>query len=839
MTPSQPASTRTPRRVAHRRGARAAAAFASALACAAHDPAAGQGSQPAPPPAQAPAEAEAARNVTHPELAPFDGRLVSAVRFEGLSTISPQFVRNQLRTQEGRPFRAQTVTEDIQRLYRTGSFRRVDARVEVQPDLSVIVIFDLTEAKIIKDVQVVGNRELTDQQLAGVVNLLKGTPVDEFQLSRTRRAIEDLYRSKGYYLVRVTVDERELDDSGIILFRIREGDRLKVTDIRFVGNKSFDARELSQSLKTKTAGLFETGPLDNDALDEDVVSIVNFYRDRGYLDARADREITPSPDGKEAIVTFIIDEGPRYTLRRVLLRNAAGDDKPLVFSQPQIAGLMELKAGDVFGAAGLRKSIQAVQNAYWRLGYVDADVRHDELRNVEKPEIDLIVRVSEGRRFRAGEVVITGDDITRQNVIRRQIQVKPDRPLDRTALEESRLRLKATGLFKTPGPGDPSEGVKTTIQPEDPANPGYRDVLVEVKEHNTGSLSFGAAISSDSGVVGTVQLSQRNFDIADFPSSFGQLFSGRAFRGAGQTMDLLIAPGFEVQTYSVTLTDPAFLDTDYGISVGPYYRTRIYDNYSQDTLGGRASVARRFGDRWTGAITFRGENVKLYDIDSDAPVEYFASAGPSTIFGLGAVLTRTTVPPAERTGPTQGARTELGVEQVFGDYNFTKIRAQHELWLPVYQDFLGRKSVVSLRTALANIPQSGAAPIYETYYLGGRSFRGFEFQGVATRGVSATTGQISGDPVGGDWSFFAGIEFLQPIYGNVDGRAVISLVAFVDSGTVTNDIGFSDYRVSVGGGVRLLLPFSPVPLAFDLGYPILQQDRDQTQLFSFSVDLPF
>ncbi len=810
------------------RRSRAAAACLALLTTALAGPHAQAHQQPGPP--TAPPEA----------LAPYDDRQVSEIRFEGLERMSPQFVRNQLRTVEGQPFRAEVVTEDIQRLYRTGSFFNVSAAVELRPDGNVVLVYSFTEAQVIQDVQVVGNRQVSDQELAGIVGLLRGTPVDDFQLGRTRRAIEDLYRSKGYYSVRVEVDEEELKQ-GVVLFRIREGQRLKVAEIRFQGNSAFSVAHLRRNLKTEEATWFDTGPLDSDVLEQDVVALAVFYRDQGYLDVRTDREITVSPDGREAIVTFLIEEGPRYTLRRVDVFGEGGADaSTLAISKEQILALMELKPGDVFGESARRRSVIAVQRAYEKLGYVRAAeggglaINSQELRNLDEPVVDLVVVIAEGDRYRTGEIIVQGNNITRHNVIRREIQLQSDRPLDAAALEDSVRRLEATRLF--------APGVKATIQPEDAEQPGYRDVLVEVAETVTGRISFGAAVSSDSGIVGTIDISERNFDVMNPPESFSDLSSGRAFRGGGQDFSIVLAPGFEVQNYSISLNEPRLFDTDYSFGITGYYRDREFDEYDEQRFGGRLRVGRRFGDRWVGGVAIRGERVRLDDISSSAAVDVFDAEGPDTLVGFSVYMTRTTVPPGERLYPARGARTELSIEQVIGDYTFAKLSGEHQVWLTLDEDFLERKKIVTMKVAANYIPQDADdVPLYERYYLGGRSFRGFDFQGISPRGVRADTGLPGNDPVGGTWSFFAGIEYQHPVWG-VDpatGRPIVAVVGFLDTGTVTNDVSFDDYRVAVGAGVRLLLPISPVPLAFDFGFPILKQDEDDEQLFSFSVDLPF
>ncbi|TVQ32872.1 MAG: hypothetical protein EA376_04290 [Phycisphaeraceae bacterium] len=769
------------------------------------------------------------------EQEPFEGRPVSQIRFEGLERVSPQFVRNQLRTQEGRPFRSSTISEDIQRLNRTGRFFRVESTVAIRRDGTVEVVFQFEEAEIIRDVQVVGNRNISDQELAGIVGLLRDTPVDEFALGRARRDIEALYRSKGYYQALVTIDEAEMAE-GVVLFRIREGERTRVTEIRFRGNDSFSDREVRTAIRSRTAGIFRVGPLDDDALDQDVVAIARYYRDRGYLDVRTDREITPSPDGREAIVTFLIDEGERYTLRSVRAVNSDRDEQgrplPLVFTPEQITALMELKTGDVYGVTVLDRSVRSVQESYWRLGYVDARVNTQELRDVDEPVVDLVLTISEGGRYRTGEIIVKGNTLTRQRVVRREMQVRPDRPLDRTALEDSRRRLNNTRLFAR-------DTTRVTIQPPDPLEPEYRDVLVEVQETNTASLNFGAAVSSDSGLVGTVSFNQQNFDIMKPPTSWDELVSGRAFRGGGQDFSVNLSPGFQLQTYSINFTEPYLFDSDISLGTGAYYRDRRFRDHDETRIGGRLRFGRRFGDRWTAGLNFRAENVELSRIRDRAPVDLFEDAGPNNIFGAGLTLTRTTVPPAERLWPSRGARTEISAEQVFGDFTFNKLGVDHQIWLTLSEDFLGRKNILSFRGSAGYIPQSGEAPIYERFFLGGRSFRGFDFRGVSPRGIRNDTGELGGDPVGGEWLFFLGAEYLQPIWGNDNGRPIVSGVLFLDTGTVSDDIGFGEYRVSVGLGLRMLLPISPVPLAFDFGFPIKKEDGDDTRLFTFSIDVPF
>jgi outer membrane protein insertion porin family len=334
--------------------------------------------------------------------------------------------------------------------------------------------------------------------------------------------------------------------------------------------------------------------------------------------------------------------------------------------------------------------------------------------------------------------------------------------------------------------------------------------------------------------VGRISLIQRNFDVRDTPDSTGEFFSGRAFRGGGQTFQLELLPGDRVETYSISLTEPYLFESDYSGTAQLIYRNRDFDEFDEERYGLRLGLGRRFGTRWTGNLRFRAESVELGDIQPDKPTDIFAVADQNTLLGLSASLERSTIDSIFR--PTRGSRTRFQVEQVVGDFTFTNFNARHTIFVPLREDYLGRPTVLSLTGELGYIPQGNEdTPTYERFYLGGQSFRGFEFRTVSPKGIRNDNGLPSDDPVGGSWLVFLGAEVSQPIF-----EEVLSIVFFVDSGTVTEDAGLDDYRVSVGTGLRLYVPqLSPAPLAFDFGIPVIKQDSDERRLFTFSVDLPF
>ncbi|MGP1273326.1 MAG: outer membrane protein assembly factor BamA [Phycisphaerales bacterium] len=775
---------------------------------------------------------------------PFDGRFVRRVTVRVRAVGSAEFaepepalgqlIRNQIRTGRGaREYSERLVADDLIRLNRLGRFSSVRHIVEELEDGSLAVTYELVEQPVIRDVQITGNRRLGSARLRDAITMIPGTPVDEFELDRAARRIEQIYRDRGFYLVDVRVNTDELAETGVVLFEVREGTRVKITDIRFDGNESFRAGQLRDEIETREAGFFERGPLDRQQLQADANAVARYYQDRGYLDARVDFFVQPSPDGREAIVTFYIVEGELYSLRRVIARHTDAREEGPVMTSEQIIGLVGIKPGDTFSSRKVDEAVQAVRDAYGKMGYVDVGVRRQELRDTTRPAVDLLLTITEGERYRTGLVQITGNTLTKHSEIRSKLKVRPDRPLDTTALDESQRIVAGSRLFDTSPQGAPT----TAIQRPRPEQPTHRDVLIEVNETQTGLLSIGASVNSDAGLQGRVSYQQRNFDITDWPDSFGDLFSGRSLRGGGQTLTLAASPGIEVSQYELSLADNSINDSFVGGSIGGGFSSRVFNEFSTQTLFFRTGLSRRFGDRWVSGVDLRWQSVRQFDLDPSSTTDAFAFSGTNQLTGLGATLRRTTVPPAEQFRPTRGSITRLGVEQVGvlgGDFEYTRLGVDHTVFLALREDFVGNTTVLRLSTSSDYIPQGqDEVPTYERYFLGGRTMRGLDFRTVSPKGVRADNGE-PGDSVGGTFSFFAGAELQQPVFSEN-----LALAVFVDSGTVTREIGLSAYRVTAGVGLRLYVPqLSPAPLAFDFGFPIVKEDRDEDRLFTFSIDLP-
>src|SRR3954454_12832391 len=180
---------------------------------------------------------------------------------------------------------------------------------------------------------------------------------------------------------------------------------------------------------------------------------------------------------------------------------------------------------------------------------------------------------------------------------------------------------------------NPELGVRPTVQAL-PAEPGtnVQDVLVSVKETHTGSFMIGAGINSDNGLVGSIELNEKNFDIFRIPTSLADFTEGRAFRGGGQEFRIEAVPGNQLQRYSVTWRDPYIFDLPYSLTTSGYYYDRVYNEYTESRLGGRVTVGHQFTKALSGNVGMRLENVDVRNVSAFAPPDYLSVEGHNSVY---------------------------------------------------------------------------------------------------------------------------------------------------------------------------------------------------------------
>lgn len=361
-----------------------------------------------------------------------------------------------------------------------------------------------------------------------------------------------------------------------------------------------------------------------------------------------------------------------------------------------------------------------------------------------------------------------------------------------------------------------------TVPDQDPAI--FLPLRPEVAETETGRFMFSAGVNSDAGLIGSIVVDEQNFDWQRFPRGWEDFRNGTAFRGRGQRFRVEAMPGSEVQRYMVTFNEPYLLDSQVGLGLNGFYYTRFYREWDEQRIGGRVSLGYQLAHDLSATASFRFERVTLSDPIAGAPAELTDALGDSDLYGFGVQLTHDT---RDNTFlATEGHLLTLKFEQVLGTYEYPRAEIDLRKYFMLHErpDGSGRH-VLSMK---GTVSYTGSdTPIYEHYFNGGFStIRGFDFRGASPR--------VGGVPVGGEFNLLASTEYMFPLTASDMVRGVV----FCDTGAAQPSIdNWEDkYRVAPGFGLRITIPaMGPAPIALDFAFPVVQEDDDDEEVFSFFI----
>ena len=378
-------------------------------------------------------------------------------------------------------------------------------------------------------------------------------------------------------------------------------------------------------------------------------------------------------------------------------------------------------------------------------------------------------------------------------------------------------------IFNDPYVAPPQYGPMPTVR--------EADLIINGYPARTGRIMLGGAVNSDAGVTGQITLDERNFDIMRWPTSFQDMFSGTAFRGAGQTFRIEAAPGSAFDRYTINFADPnLFGYKPVSMSISGFLVDRRFNDWDENRLGGRLSFGYRITPDLSISVGLSGQSVEVTNPrvlgipQLDAVLK--DNVGRNELYGASVSLKHDT-----RNSPIQsseGHYFDFTFEQAFGDFDYSRFELEYrKYWL------LSERADGSGKQTLSYSTQFGYSgeetPIFENFFAGGyATIRGFDFRGASPR--------VGGVEVGGRFKYLNTVEYMFPITADDAFKGV----AFVDFGTVEPDIDLKkdSFRVAPGLGLRVAIPMmGPAPLAFDFAYPVSKADGDDTKVFSFYMSL--
>ena len=742
---------------------------------------------------------------------------VSATRMR-----TPEQVLGVMHTRAGRPYDETVANEDVRRLMATRWFTPDGVRLHTQNerDGRVTVYVHLNElSSTVQEVVFEGVEHLSKDKLRTLTGIRKGDPMNPLANDLGRASILREYRDAGRAYATVELAEGTRATDTRVVYRVVEGPVVRVAGVEFRGNEAGLSGRLRTQLATGTTKLgFIGGKFNPASLDADVKKLTEYYQGLGYLGVQIEPEVIRSADLASVRVVYHVRENIQY---KVSGHQIEGNK---TLPTEQLAGWTTMKDGQRYDRWVAQADAKRIENGYGYRGhrvFVEEKLHEVPGRPGEVHQT-LQVHGDRGQANRIGRVIIEGNTVTQDRVILNQLDqadIRAGQILQYPKLEDARMRLSRLGIFDQANPPEVTE-LPTDMDSE------FRDVLVKVNETRTGQFMVGGGINSNAGLNGSIVLNESNFDLFRFPTSWDDFRTGRAFRGAGQKLQIQAQPGTQFQRYSATFEEPYLFDTQFGFSNSIYYFQRAYLEYNENRIGDRVSLSRRLDPIWRANLTMRNEAVEVKNVAYYAPPAITDYVGWHYLLGLRGGITRDTRD--SYLFPTTGSVLDLGFEQVLGDYTFPIGSAEYTKFFS--SEYLQRedgsgKHVLAVRS---QVQVMGAnAPVYERLYAGGfRSLRGFTFRGVGP--------SENGLHTGGTFSFLNTVEYQVPLLQNDK----LFFVTFLDHGTVEQDVAIRNYRVSAGFGFRVAVPaLGPLPLAFDFAFPLNQAPGDNKQLFSFYVGL--
>ncbi len=370
--------------------------------------------------------------------------MVVDVRVAGNRVLPVRTISPHIRTRKDRPFDAETVEDDVRRLSRTGLFVDVKPYYRDVPG-GRVVIFEVVERPRVQYIKFVGNEKVKKKLLRKQIDLKEGDALDPYLVADARHKLEEFYHKRGHAKAQVEIVEGDKPGDPGVVFLVNEGEKKRILWTKFVGNTIAGDDRLRTQIQSKPGFLWIfKGEVNRELIDEDVNRLVAYYRGLGFLRARVGRELSHDLAKNWVVLTFVIDEGPRYEVRQI---RTVGNK---VIAAADLTGDLKLAEGQYFNDLAMRTDVASIQEQYGSVGYVFADVKPNIQYLEDEAKVDLVYDIEEGDRYRVGRinVNINGEyPHTKITTVLDRLSFKPGDIVDIRELRDSERRLRSSGLF--------------------------------------------------------------------------------------------------------------------------------------------------------------------------------------------------------------------------------------------------------------------------------------------------------------------------------------------------------------------------------------------------------
>ncbi|MFH1784237.1 MAG: outer membrane protein assembly factor BamA [bacterium] len=732
-----------------------------------------------------------------------DGLEVIRIEVEGNKNISDREVRSSIGTKKGKPFSTEQLDEDLQSIYDLEFFSNVEVDVQ-EVEEGVVVTFLVTERPIIKKIELRGRESLSSHSLKEEITLKKRGAFDEDTMEDDRIRIVSLYKDKGYANVKVEAYSTVDEESGKIevVFFIIEGEQITVGNVDVVGVEAFKKKKILKLLKkTRRKKVFK-----EDLFQEDLDRIRLYYRNRGYLEvSTGEPEITYTDEETKINIVLYISEGVKYNVGDV---SFSGNS---ILTDEELSEAIALRKEHIYSQEKYELTKLNIEALYADRGYVFMRVEGVTDTNETDKIVDLKFEVTEGPLVYVGKIFITGNDKTRDYVIRREILLKEGDPFNRSKLQRSQQKIYNLGFFK-----------EVNLTPR-PAGMEKLDLIFDLLEQQTNTISAGIGYSTVDKLLGTVELGINN------------LF------GRGQRLSMSSEIGNTKQYYEVDFTEPWLFNKPYSFGLGVYDKRRAKeyhysylddegndaekdDQYSEERRGGSIRLGRRFWDFYTARVAYKYERVAITEVNADnTDLLEKQNLGWETTSSITTTLDRDSRD--NIFDPTRGTHHSVSAEVaggiLSGTHHFTKYIGDTSWYFPTIGRFI---LAFHARAGIADtFNPSNEVPIYERFFIGGaETVRGYDYFGH----IGPTDGSVS--------MLYMNVEYKYTI-----PSTPIQLAIFYDAGNSWGTIQHDSYdlKEGIGAGLRFITPVFPIRI--DYGHGLQHKPGEAKSQWYFSIGQVF
>ena len=717
-----------------------------------------------------------------------------AVEVQGTRSIANETCLAQMQTRPGLPYLESVVSEDIRRLYALGYFTDVRVQTETISDgIKVIVV--VREKPAIGAIQVEGNRFLQHKRIQELLGVKAGDLYDPRRVKDGIDQVKAQYQRRGYSQIAIESSASTDDTTNTVTVAlvVDEGPKMRITQMLVEGNLAFPDRRILKLMKTKRRWLFGSGVYTEQVLEEDLERIRAFYRKHGYQDISVTQEILTAPSGGSLYLHLRLAEGQQHRVGQVAIAWT------VLFPEHELRRLLTLKPGAVYNPEALQEDLRALKQYYGDRGYINAQVTPDSRVEPATKRMDLTLRLVESELAYVERVEVRGNLRTKDVVIRRELRIKPGERFDGAAIRRSIERLYNLGIFE-----------EVAVETEPTATPNRENLVIDVKEAKTGSLSFGGGVSSIDRLVGLVAVEQRNFDLFNWPT----------LTGAGQDLRFQVEAGSVRRNFDLSFTEPWIFGRPLSFGVDAYSHTRLRSRtvglaFEEEQQGGGI----RLGKELTDALRVNGSyqlfRTEISDVVEEASADLKAEQGASDISVTGLGISWDTRD--NRFDPTRGvflfSSADLAGGLLAGDRDFFRLQGGGSGYLSHAERFVLEGRV---RAGIVNeYGDSAEVPIFERFFAGGaNTIRGFRERRVGPQDPA------SNDPIGGEANLLATIEEVMTIVADERKKPILKGSVFFDAGNVWRRVDdfASSLEAGAGIGARVNTPIGPLRL--DVGFPL-------------------